>query len=437
MSKVIVIGSGPAGALTAIALKQQGLDPILYDKVEPLEAIKSAIMTGQPINLQFGDVGGSVSLYGNGLKAMRNLGLLDAVEVFRGEEPLTQMSFMLIDGSDRIIRKFTKNKPGEILPLHVLRADLHTILMKEANKLGIKSFAGKKVKNITQTDSNVTVDFEDGTSAVGDFVVGADGIHSKTRKLIFEDAAKPVWFGTGYLGVFDRKTLPDGTKVDFDQAIGIYVNPVKAKGVAATRSSYWGAYNVVDMDVHAVDESLDDWRPVNDLPKEAEQLGALVDSWGCPKSLGLCIRHSKRIAPINLYDLPDLPALYKNRVLLVGDAAHGTLPTYGQGLNMAMEDAAALGDLFAHFKNPQDYSKVFKAYNDARLPRVHICAKLSRSIASRFKAPSNTVMRIGRFVMRLIFLVINLLEADDEMVDHDYRQDLVKAVPDIKFAQAV
>ncbi|KAJ3021491.1 UNVERIFIED_CONTAM: hypothetical protein HDU68_009608 [Siphonaria sp. JEL0065] len=461
MSKVIVIGSGPAGVLAAIALKRQGLEPTLYDKVEPLAALQESVRTGEPPNIQFGEVGGSVSLYGNGLRALRNLGLLEGVEELRDLNGLDEMNFMLMNGSDRIVRNLRTTKPGEIPPFVVLRSAFHAVLMKAANVLGIRSsvkrpfiettkamfmyaltrvcfrsFSGKKIKNLVQSDSGVTVEFEDGTITTGDLVIGADGIHSKTRKLIFENAPKPTCFGTGYLGVLDRQTNPDVPIVDFEHCMGLYMNPVEGHHVYFNRcGSTEGSFSVLDMNFDTINEDLDDWRPVTNLPRESETLGALVDSWGAPKSVGNCIRHAKRITPVNLYDLPDLPILYKNRVVLIGDAAHGTLPTYGQGLNQAIEDAATLGDLFGHFNKTleQDYTTVFEIYNKVRIPRVHKCAALSRQTAARLRASSYFSMRIGRLFMRAIMTVFNAFQLNDDILYHDYRTDLVKAVPDIQF----
>ncbi|KAI9342272.1 hypothetical protein BDR26DRAFT_967517 [Obelidium mucronatum] len=436
MSKVLVIGSGPAGVLTAIALKRQGLEPTLYDKVEPLAALKEAAVAGDVPTIQFGEVGGSVSLYGNGLRALRNLGLHAAIEELRSIDTFKTMHFMLMDGTDHIVRKVSTTKPGELPPFVVYRSLFHAVLMRAAHSLGIRSYSGKKIQNLIQDASGVTVEFEDGTAVSGDLVVGADGIHSKTRRLVFESAPKPICFGTGYLGVLDRGVVADGTTtVDFEHDMGLYMDPLKGNHIYFNRCGVVeGSFAVLDLNFSTIDQELDEWRPVTNLPKEAEKLAATVDSWGAPKCVGMCIRNAKRITPVNLYDLPDLPILYKGRVVFVGDAAHGTLPTYGQGLNQAIEDAAALGDLFGHFKEAEDYSKVFEIYNKVRLPRVHKCAELSRGVAARFRAASPFAMRVGRFIMKVIFTITNMLELNDAILYHDYRKDLVEAVPAIQFS---
>ncbi|KAJ3068464.1 hypothetical protein HDU98_008368 [Podochytrium sp. JEL0797] len=421
---VAVIGAGPAGIVAAIALKRKGFNVALYDKTEL--AVEEP---GKLPTLNFGEIGGGVSLYGNGLRALRNLGLLEAVEELRTDVEVTEMNFMLMDGSDRIVRNLSTTKEGEIPPLHVLRAPLHEILLKSAIALGIKCFCGRKIKSLVESESNITVHFANGTSTTADFVVAADGIHSTIRRLLWENAPKPSLWGTGYIGVLERG------ESTFDYGMGLYIDPIQGKTVFFTTcGKYETAFSVSSFgETTPVDTLEEDWRPVTDLPKESTQLADLVDSWGIPKSASACIRRAKRLNPVSVYDLPDLSTFHKGRVVLVGDAAHGTLPTYGQGLNQALEDAAALGDLFGHFEGPEVHVKVFEVYDEVRLARVHKCAAIARDTAARMKAPSAVGMRIGRFIMRVIFTITNWVGGNDAVMYHDYRDDIVKVVPGITF----
>ncbi|KAJ3071150.1 hypothetical protein HDU99_002489, partial [Rhizoclosmatium hyalinum] len=309
---------------------------------------------------------------------------------------------------DRIPKK--TQKKGEVKPVQVLRSNLHAALMKAVHKAGIKAFAGKKIANLTQTEDDVTVTFEDGTVVVSDFVVGADGIHSKTRRLLFPDAPKPEAFATGYVGVLDIGTRPNGVVVDFEYPGGVYSDPLNSR---------------------LLFDAGDDWRPYTDLPKESAKLADLVASWGTNESVVTCIRYAKRITPANLYDLPNLSAFHKGRVVLVGDSAHGTVPFYGQGLNQAIEDAGVLSDLFGHFED--DYKKVFEVYDKIRVPRTRLCSASARKTAARMKASSKIDLKIGRFMMKLVFNILSLIGADDEVYFHDYRDDVKKAIPDIQF----
>ncbi|KAJ3073704.1 hypothetical protein HDU99_001860, partial [Rhizoclosmatium hyalinum] len=424
-----IIGSGLAGAVTAIALKRQGFEPTLYDKVDPIESLKESIRKAEPVSIQFGEVGGGLSILGNGVKGLTHLGLKSVIDQVQNEDPLQEMNFLLLDGSDRVPRK--TQKKGDVQSIQVLRSKLHYALMKAVTAAGIKAFAGKKIKTLVQSDNDVTVEFEDGTKTVSDYVVGADGIHSPTRKLIFPDAPKPECFGVGYVGACDRGTLRDGTVVDFDYHGGVYSDPLNKRLIFGARcGENEGAFMVCDLSPVKPLDSADDWRPYNDLPKESAQLADLAASWGAPPNLVICLRHAKRISPANLYDLPDIHEFHKGRVILVGDAAHGTIPLYGQGLNQAIEDAGVLADLMGHFQD--DYKKAFELYDKIRIPRTHLCAAEARKTGVRMKASTKFEMKFGRFMMKLVFNILNYFNLDDEIYYHDFRDDVKKAVPNIK-----
>ncbi|KAJ3031391.1 UNVERIFIED_CONTAM: hypothetical protein HDU68_004471 [Siphonaria sp. JEL0065] len=427
---VAVIGSGPAGAVAAIALKRQGFEPTLYEKVDPIEAVKEAMRTGEDVSLQFSTIGGGFSVLANGLKALQHLGLYDDILALNIDK-LLAMNFMRMDGSDLAVKPTAK--AGEIDARHMLRSTFHNAIMKAVHRANIKTYGGKKLINLEQDENGVTVWFEDGTVITADFVVGADGIHSTTRKLVFPEALKPIVFGIGYTAVLDRGTLADGTVVEFDYQMGAYVDGVEGRMVFISRCGPKdGEVFVADMDNSKWLDQNEDWRPVTDLPKETAKLAEMVESWGAPRSVVTCTRHVKRITPANIYDLPDLSTFYKGRVVLVGDAAHGTIPFYGQGLNQALEDAGVLADLWGHF-GANEYEKTFALYNKIRVPRVQLCAANARTTAKRMKAGNKRGERIGRFFMKIAFGITNFFGLDDEVYYHDFRDDVKKAVPDIQF----
>ncbi|KAJ3074915.1 hypothetical protein HDU98_009884 [Podochytrium sp. JEL0797] len=428
---VAIIGAGPAGIVAAIALKRQGFEPTLYDKLDPSKEIEEAAKAGNTPAIEFGDVGGSISLYSNGLKALENVGLLDTVEQLRmNNVGAKEMVFMLMDGTDRIVRNNWKT--GELEPLHVFRSAFHGLLLRSASAMGIRIFAKKQIQDLQQTSDAVKVTFQDGTVVKADFVVGADGIHSTTRRLVFPDALKPVFYGAGHIGVLESGVQADGVLAEYDDAMGLYMDPVNGRTVYASRCGHnKGSFSVVEMDRTKALDKADDWRPCSDLPTESARLADLTREWGVSENVATCIKYAKRITPLNFYDVPDLETFSSGRVVLIGDAAHGTVPFYGQGLNQAMEDAGALGDLFGHF-GEDGYQQVFELFDRIRIPRVRTCSAVSRQTAERMNASSETAMRVGRFFMRLKFGITNLFSLNDGIYFHDYREDVKKAVPDIQ-----
>ncbi|ORY45109.1 FAD/NAD(P)-binding domain-containing protein [Rhizoclosmatium globosum] len=342
--RVAIIGAGPAGVVAAIALKKQGYEPTLYDKIDPIESLKQTLVTGEQAMIQFGDVGGTVSLYGNGLRAL----------------------------DDKITRNLHTSKPGELEPMNLLRSEFHEVIMKASHTRGIKTYATKKFVSLTEHDSEVTVTFADGSTVTADFVIGADGINSRVRQCIFPDSPMPTTYGSANGNPYG----PVGGHAVYNGTIA----PTK------------GVFVVLDWNKpDGVQSDEVDWKPCR------------VESWGIDKHLVDCVRAAKRLSPVSLKDLPDLPVLYKGRV----------------GLNLALEDAATLGDLFGHFQENEDVEKVFALYDQIRKPKVHELSAHSRS--------NWTIL------MRLVFTVQNIFALNDAILYHNYRTDIEEAVPGIKF----
>ncbi|ORY48027.1 FAD/NAD(P)-binding domain-containing protein [Rhizoclosmatium globosum] len=338
---------------------------------------------------------------------------------------------MLFDGTDRITRKTHKEEKEQ--SVHIMRGKLQTALMKAANDLGIKVYGGKKLTSVTQTPSEVTIEFADGTVTSVDFVIGADGINSKVRRLVFPEAPSAVVRGTGYATVCDVLN-PDGTDIGFfNHHAGIYSDPLHNRFIFTSRvGKTEGDVKIYLLDTSQPLEGGDDWRPYTDLPKETAKLADLVESWGAVPGVVMGVRRAKRINPVNLYDLADLPSFYKGRVVLVGDAAHGTVPLYGQGLNQALEDGGVLGDLLGHFQDTE-YTKAFELYDKIRIPRTRLTAAVARKTMERMMVSSYPKQVIARFMMRTVINIKEFLGKDDEVLFHDFRDDVRAAVPGIQF----
>ncbi|KAJ3068587.1 hypothetical protein HDU99_003155, partial [Rhizoclosmatium hyalinum] len=301
--------------------------------------------------------------------------------------------------------------------------------MKASHEAGIKTIVTRKITDLVQSDKEVTITFENGTVVTADFVVGADGIHSKTRKLVFPEVEKPIVCCTGHIGVFDLTVFPR----DFDLNTGLYSDPLNSRMIFTSRcSDSEGDMQVFEFasETQGQVDGDDEWRPYTDLPAESAKLAKVVESWGAAPNLVECVKHTVRITPVNIYDLPDLSTFYRGRVVLVGDAAHGTVPTYGQGVNQAIEDAGVLADLLGHFQDTE-YKKAFALYDSIRIPRTRLCAASARTTMQRMKANSKLDMKIGRFMMKTAFRIMRTFGMDDEVFFHDFRQDVIKAVPDI------
>ncbi|ORY38238.1 FAD/NAD(P)-binding domain-containing protein [Rhizoclosmatium globosum] len=370
MPKVVIIGGGLVGAATALGLHQIGIQSTVYDQVNPVEAV----VDGRAI--EFGDSGGAVLIQAGGLRVLRTLGLLD--ECLAAGQSSSFVSWHKIDGSAQIVgnTKAWNQKAGEtdpklLAPLQILRSTLHTILIKACHRVGIKTLVNKKLVDVKQDDSSVTAFFADGSTATGDILIGADGIHSATRHKVFGEHLNATFTSSiGHIGVVNIKE--HGITIKETEECSFFVDRDKKLFVAVFKSSAdTAAINVSTFDEVTVegDDQSASYRPYTDLPKHAGHLADVLKSWGVPPHLEKMMRHSHRLSSYSVYDLPDMDSYRKGRVILIGDAAHGMVPSAGLGLLTGLEDVGTLVALFRNLPEEKDLNRVLELYSDIRVAR--------------------------------------------------------------------
>ncbi|KXS16541.1 FAD/NAD(P)-binding domain-containing protein [Gonapodya prolifera JEL478] len=354
----IMIGGGPAGALAALVLKKHGYDATIYEKrgdipnPNPEEGVHP-----------FWDVGGAVDLQLNAMYGLERLGLVDEV-ILNSSGHASKVSYALMDGSDAAYMEIVPTKPGQKLASVILRSSLHR----------------RRVVGIEQTDANVTASFADGSTVVVDILIGAGGVSSMLRSIVFPEAKPPGRFASAYVGVLDigkKKGLPDAPPIIFDPPMAVYMYPLKGNCIF-TR---------------------------------------FVNEWGAPKHVVDLVRVADRITPIFMWDLPDMPTQHKGRVLLIGDAGHATLPSLGQGLAMGIKDCGVLHDLMTLLPD-SNHAVLFKLYEKIQLPRLLSIAAKSREIARYQTASSRIEMWFGR----------NQFGLKDSVTGYIYEHDVARVM---------
>ncbi|MBC7823917.1 MAG: FAD-dependent monooxygenase, partial [Candidatus Parcubacteria bacterium] len=153
--KVVIVGSGMGGLATGIALRQVGYQVEIYDRVSELRP-----------------AGAGISLWSNGVKVLNRLGLGKAIAQIGGQ--MDRMQYYSHTGellTDVSLAPLVQ-KVGQ-RPYPVARTDLQNMLLDEfgAEKVHLNC----KCVAIEQTQDGVTAHFEDGRTATGDILIGADG----------------------------------------------------------------------------------------------------------------------------------------------------------------------------------------------------------------------------------------------------------------------
>jgi 2-polyprenyl-6-methoxyphenol hydroxylase-like FAD-dependent oxidoreductase len=351
----LIIGSGIAGPVTAMALQKAGIDATVYEAY-PTSAV---------------GIGGMLTLAPNGLDALSIVGADDAV---RGVGlPMTRM--VIADGTGRHMGAFPA-LAGVAAPRAMARADLNRALRDQAVARGIRIEGGKRLIAVDETPTAITAQFDDGSTASADILIGADGTHSTTRTLIDPDAAPPghvpllnfgaiadiavraepetTYFIFGKRGFLGYWAQPDGRTAWFSNLP--HAEPMSLTQARQHPASHW---------LELLGEAYADDTPGRDLLRstQAESLTA----FGSIEIL-MSVQH-----------------WHRGRMVLVGDSVHAPSPSSGQGASLAIESAVQLARCLRDIPHPPT---AFSAYEQLRRPRVEkVAARAARTNNSKALGP--------------------------------------------------
>jgi FAD-dependent urate hydroxylase len=363
--KALIIGGGVAGPVTAMALQHAGMDSIVYE----------AYAGGAD------DAGAFLTFASNGLDALR---AIDAHHLVLAEGfPTPRMEIQSGTGKRLGEVPLGGKLPDGTVSQTLKRADLYRALRDEAVRRGAHVEYGKRLVDAETTrDGVVVARFEDGTEAEGDLLVGADGIHSRTRSII--DPSAP---GARFIPVLN---------------IGGYARDVRVPAEPGTFRMVFGKRAFFGYAVHPSGEVW--WfanPPRADEPTSAELAAISTEQWkkmlvdlfaGDDTPAIEIIRSTPgKLAGWATYDLPSVPTWIRGSMIVIGDAAHATAPSSGQGASMAIEDAVVLARCL---RDLPEIGRAFAAYERLRRARVErIVAHGARTSNSKAAGPVAKVLR--------------------------------------------
>jgi 2-polyprenyl-6-methoxyphenol hydroxylase-like FAD-dependent oxidoreductase len=302
--RILIIGGGFAGLTLAGLLRQTGLSPVVVEKAPRYEP-----------------VGYVIGLWPLGSRVLHGLNLYE-----RYLDVSATPHYQMHDSRGSLVQEYDMGaffEPYGSIRC-VARHQLLQVLLEGAGASNVRM--GITPEAIEQTDSEVRVRFSNGTEGAFDFVAGCDGIHSTTRRLLFGDLPLRETGWAGWAWWIKPELVPAQTMVEY-YGVGRYVGIFPAKGRTCCFSGQ-------PHDPGQRDEA-------------ATRLERIRDAFGSfggavPKILeGL--PPADQISFTRFADIY-LPEWSRGRVLLLGDAGQGILPTAGIGASMAMESAAVLAD---------------------------------------------------------------------------------------------
>src|SRR6266487_606490 len=312
--KALIIGCGIAGPAAALFLKRAGIDAEIYEARTTPE-------------------GYSLSLSSNGVDVLRLLGL-DGLVMAQGSAVTTGMMW---NGRGKRLGQVPLAGAGE-KSVFIKRVPLGATLAEEAERQGIKIERGKKLESLERPGiGGVVATFHDGTTASGDFLIGCDGVHSRTRQLI-----DPAFSGVTSSSLMNTGGYTDGVKLSSPPETTHFVFGKRAffgYHVSPSGYIYWFA-NYVQPQEPAREAGE---RSEGSTSDERKQRLLEVFREDQPFIREVIAAAEEVFPDFPSYALPKQPASWhRGSVVLIGDAVHAISPSSGQGASMALEDAAVL-----------------------------------------------------------------------------------------------
>ncbi|KAF4308427.1 salicylate hydroxylase [Botryosphaeria dothidea] len=358
--KVAIVGGGPGGLSTAIALsKIPNVDVTIYEQANSLR-----------------EVGAGISIGPNSWNVLELLGVADTLT--SGHRTWTVLNMNGRSGEE-IHRREKPQSDTKRPPIRTQRTKLQSALLAHV-KAGTIQLSKKLTKIVDKEEGGIELHFKDGTSTTADLVVGADGIRSVVRDTAWPDyeikfTGTTIW----------RTLLPWDEVKDLDPRFEI---------------TGWWHTPTTHVYFSPVGEGL--WEIAARAWHDPAIHSASKVSWGVPVENAHVESHFTEYLPeikealvrvppggwreFAAFAGPELEKLtaWNNRIVLVGDSSHALSGAFGSGAGFAMEDGWILAQALAYFKN--DLSKALPLFDAIRLPYysrmyAHLASEAARRAA--------------------------------------------------------
>ncbi|KIY00445.1 uncharacterized protein Z520_04130 [Fonsecaea multimorphosa CBS 102226] len=371
---VIVVGGGIAGLTTALALRRAGHTVTVVESSSWLR-----------------EAGAAVVVPPNAARALIRFGI--DVEKEAKAAPFKNSIDYHFTNTDRP-PKFGPGGDGQQVPwarqaqyypgLFYLahRVDLHDAIKRRCVS---PDGPGEPVhvllsSRVVAWNPAGSITLQNGKEMFADLIVAADGIHSVAHEAILGHRVPATPSGlTNMRFVLKTETLlsnPDTAQImeDGDGCFAFYMS--------ADRSTYLLRYpchnnELQNFGAYGMAEEGDALLALKgeQLSRDAllERLSALPPMF---RAIGEMVEDT--VTDWKLGDRDPIPTYYRDRLVLVGDAAHPMFPRQGQGAAVSIEDGATLGVLMSGLQSKSDVTKRLMLNDELRVRRTSIVQLLSR-----------------------------------------------------------
>ncbi|MGC1520073.1 MAG: FAD-dependent monooxygenase [Steroidobacteraceae bacterium] len=374
--RAIVCGAGIAGLTLAGELARKGWDVVLLEQAPALR-----------------DGGYMIDFSGSGYDAVEQMGLLGKLKT--AQRPIARAEWADSNGKRKAALDyavFQKSLKGRLLSF--MRGDLERIL-HESLPASVQLRFGCSIEDIKTAEGSVEVKLSDGSSERTDLLVGADGMHSRVRELVFGDEkqfVRPLGFHAAAY-IFEDIELHGELQGSFKMAS----KPGKEVAFYPLDGN-----KVASFFIHRTQATQRPERPLEELIKMYGDM-----QWHVPESL----KKAESVAEI-YYDLVaqvKMATWHKGRAVLVGDAAYAVSLLAGMGASLAIGGSYVL----AHeLDTGQDIEASLRRYESGAKDKILHIQESGRRMAGFFAPPSSFRIAVRNALIRIINLpVLNRLLA--------------------------
>ncbi len=367
---VLISGGGIAGLTLGILLKENGWDPIVIERAPAMRT-----------------EGYMMDFFGTGWDVAERMGLLGEIREVR--YPIDDLEYVDRDGNPRFpavpIERVRRAFDGNYTYLR--RSDLERILFRRASAAGVPVRFGTTVRSLRETDSEVEVTFNDGTSDTFGLLFGADGVHSNVRELVFGDETKFARF----LGYYAAGFHAHERAHEIDRALKIYEEPGRV---------LW-CYPLDERRMDAMYFFRHD--DVGHLSR-TQRLAFVRDRYsGAGWIAERLLQEVPSTGPIYFDAMTQIvmAAWHRGRIALLGDACGCLTPLAGQGSHMAMAGAYVIARELERYGG--DHRRAFPAYEKFLKPFVAEKQDEARRLARRFVPSSGLQMTTRYLLLRMVY----------------------------------